>query len=345
MEEFERSKYVFSSMPAIVEVSERAIKLREKQISLMLKELFLYKVILKDLIAHKPKNMDRNLNLNIAYYVLRNTELFERFQKKRQLPFSKIVEGTRVSKIYLEKWQDYIVAYIIILSNPNYKLIQDYLRIEYKSDNNEIALNNKSKVDLYKGIVLKENKKSCIIVNSKGEFVKIKKSGISNVGNELEGLEKAGLKHIKLKFAMVIVFLIIIAFAGYRQYTKVVRTIVIESSSEIKIQTNMFDNVVYAYADTEKGKELINSISPIDKDIDDVLEKSIEYTYENKMIPTEGLLITVTEEPIKYGTLKLTGEYIVEKNIKVLINNAGKQHKLYESTIKQEEDAYEENGE
>lgn len=345
MEEFERGKYVFSSMPAMVDVSERAVKSREKQISLMLKELFLYKVILKDLIGHKPNNMDRNLNLNIAYYVLRNTEIFERFQKKRQLPFSKIVEGTRVSKIYLEKWQDYIVAYIIILSNPNYKLIQDYLRIEYKSDNNEIALNNKCKVNLYKGIVLKENKKSCIIVNSKGEFVKIKKSSIANVGNELEGVEKAGLKHIKLKFAMVIVLLIIIAFAGYRQYTKVVRTIVIESSSEIKIQTNMFDNVVYAYADTEKGKDLINAVSPIDKDIDDVLEKSIEYTYENKMIPGEGLLITVTEEPIKYGTLKLTGEYIVEKNIKVLINNAGKQHKLYESTIKQEEDANEESGE
>jgi hypothetical protein len=345
MEEFERSKYVFSEMPAMVDISERAIKSREKQISLMLKELFLYKVIIKDLIGHKPNKIDKNLILNIAYYVLRNTEIFDKFQKKRQLPFNRITDKAQISKAYLEKWEDYIVAYIIILSNPNYKSIQDYLRIEFREEHNERSLSLVNTDALFKGIVIKENKSSSIILTSKGEFIKVKKSQDTRVGKEVEGLEKKGFKHIKIKLALVLVLLIIIAFAGYRQYTKSVRTIIIESSSEIKIQTNMFDNVVYAYSDTEKGKDLINYISPIDKNIDEVIEKSIEYAYDNKMISNEGLLITVTEEPIKYGTLKLTGEYIVEKNIKVLINNARKQHKLYESTIKQEEEVNEESGE
>ena len=132
MEEFERSKYVFSEMPTMVDISEKAIKSREKQISLMLKELFLYKVIIKDLIGHRPNKMDKNLILNIAYYVIRNTELFDKFQKKRQLPFNKVAVKAQISKVYLEKWQDYIVAYIIILSNPNYKSIHDYLRIDIR---------------------------------------------------------------------------------------------------------------------------------------------------------------------------------------------------------------------
>ena len=50
----------------------------------------------------------------------------------------------------------------------------------------------------------------------------------------------------------------------------------------------------------------------------------------NNMIPEEGLLITVTGETIKYGKLELSGRYIYDNNIKVLINNSGTQHKLYE---------------
>jgi len=338
MEEFERNKYVFSSMPSMVDVSEVAVKSREKQISLMMKELFLYKVLIKDLICHRPSNIDRNLILNISYYVIRNIEIFERFQKKRELPFNKIANGVQVSKAFLERWQDYILAYIIILSNPNYKSIQDYLRIEYASDNNEkIQVKNKND-NIYKGIIIKDNKRSSIIINSKGEFIKIKKVDNTKVGKEAEASEKVGVKHIKLKLSIVAVLLLVIAFAGYREYTKVVRTIIIETSSTIKIETNKFDNVVYAYSDTEKGTELINSISPIDKDIDEVLQQTIEYAFNNKMISTEKLLITVTDEPISYGKLKLTGEYIVEKKINLVVNNAGYEQKLYESTIKQKEE-------
>ena len=44
MEEFNRNKYIFSSSPAIIEVGEEVRRIREKQISFMLKELFLYKI-------------------------------------------------------------------------------------------------------------------------------------------------------------------------------------------------------------------------------------------------------------------------------------------------------------
>ena len=352
MELFDRNKYIFSEITAMVDVSERAIKVREKQISLLLKELFLYKVLIKDLITHKPNIMEKNLILNISYYLLRNVELIDKFQKKRELPFNKIASETQVSKGYLEKWQDYIVAYTIILSNPNYKSIQDYLRIEYKNDNTQIAINGKQKSNIYKGIIVKDNKRSSVILSSKGEFIKIKKTDDTRIGKEVEGTQKVGVKHIKLKLSIVAVLLLLIAFAGYRQYTKVVRTIIIEASSTIKIQTNRFDNVVYAYSDTEKGRELINIVDPSDKDIDEVMQKTIEYALDNKMIDSTmifdktnnasgRLLVTVTDEPIKFGKLKLTGEYIVDKKINLVINNAGYQQKLYESTVKQEE---EENG-
>lgn len=349
MEQFERDKYIFSEIPGIVDVSDRANNLREKQISLMVKELFLYKVLVKDLVTHEPKPWDRNLILNISFFIISDIDIFERFQKKRELPFNRIVDKTNISRVFLDKWQDYIVAYIIILSNPNYKLIQDYLRIEYMANDNQ-KITTRDRADTHcKGLLIKDSKRSGIILTNRGEFIKIKRPDNARAGREVQSSKKAGVKHIKLKLALVMFLLVVIALAGYSQYTKVVRTVIIETSSKIKLETNRFDNVVYAYSDTEKGKALISSVNPNDKDIDTVLQESLEYALDNNMIDpgmifdssnnsNSKLLVTVTDEPIKFGKLKLTGEYIVSKKINLVINNAGYQQKLYESTIKQEEE-------
>ena len=61
MDNVERNKYKFSNAPAVVDISEEAQVKREEQISFILKELFLYNVLLKDLISHKPSEKDKNL--------------------------------------------------------------------------------------------------------------------------------------------------------------------------------------------------------------------------------------------------------------------------------------------
>lgn len=114
----------------------------------------------------------------------------------------------------------------------------------------------------------------------------------------------------------------------YKDYTKPVSTILMQSTSQIKIETNKYDKVVYAFAESEKGKAMLKHTDYLDKSIDDVLESFIEYANTHKMITEDGLVITVTGDPIKYGLLDKTGNYIVDNNVLVLINNSGVQQKL-----------------
>ncbi|MGG7178860.1 anti-sigma factor domain-containing protein [Clostridium paraputrificum] len=341
MGEFQKNRYIFSSTPAILDVSENARRLREKQISIMVKELFLYKILLKDLVGHFPNYKDRNLILNIAYYIKDDVDIFDRIQKRRELPIAFIARKTKISRAFLEIWQDYIITYVLILSNPNYKYIQDYLRVEFKDNTNEITQPRSNTGDIYRGIVLKANRRSTIILTSAGEFIKVK-SNDTEVGKELEAGEKKGIRHYKLQIAIAAVLIIFTAFGVYKEYTKVVRTVVIQTSSQVKLELNRFNKVIYSNSPSEKGRDMLNYAEPMDEDIDKVLKKCVEYAKKNDMVPQDGIVVTINGEALKYGILKETGDYIVEENIKVLINNVGQQHKLYESTEKQKEDKNEE---
>ena len=52
--EFIRDRYVFSTISVVAQKGSNAAELREKEISLLTKELYFYKVLLKDLINHFP---------------------------------------------------------------------------------------------------------------------------------------------------------------------------------------------------------------------------------------------------------------------------------------------------
>ncbi|NLK94568.1 MAG: anti-sigma factor domain-containing protein [Clostridiales bacterium] len=333
---FDKNKFSFSKIDPIVDLSEKGRKIRENNVSLLLRELFLYKVLLKDLTAALPNNFDRNLLLNLAFYSIDNFEILDKFQKSRKLPINKICKETGVARVFLERWQDYLITYIIILANPNYKALQDYFIIEYNGDSILSDTYKNQDKELHKGIVLKSKKRSCTILTSKGEFLNIKIDNHKLVGETAEGKEKLGFKHIKLKLAIVAFLLILILIAGYRQYTKPVRTIVINSTSIIKIETNTYDNVIYIYSSSEKGKELINNLKAMDENIDNVIEGCIEYANENEMIPNDGIIITVTGEPIKYGSLEKTEKYILDNKVKILINNNGNEHKVLKNVIEEE---------
>ncbi len=332
MEKFDKSKFSFSKISPIVDLSEKERKLRENNISLFLKELFLYKVLLKDLISALPSLTDRNVILNLAFFIVQDFEMLEKFQKNRKLPINKLCKETGIKRVFIERWQDYLITYTIILANPNYKSLQDYFIIEYKGDSIGKNIENNEEPSVHKGLILKGKKRSAFILTSRGEFIRIKTDENKLIGDEVKGKEKIGFKHIKLKLAIVVFLIILIAIAGYRQYTKVASTIVVEGTSIIKIQTNAYNDVIYIYSPSDKGKELINSSSFINEDIDTALKSCIEYANKNEMIPTTGILITVTGDPIKYGTILKTEEYILDNNLKVQINNNGNQHKIIKTS-------------
>lgn len=332
---FNRNKYVFTSIPSMLLVGDSAQNNRSKQISIFLSELNTYNVLLKDLVNFPLKEIDRNLALNIAYYIYDNEELIKTITQKKDLPFSRLSRLTKIKVEYLEKCRDYIMAYYLILTNPNYKGIQDYFRVKLKEDDNVRKIPN-NKQTIHKGVVLKSLKKSAYILTAMGEFIKIKTDNRVNIGEAAEGREKKTLKHYKLYISILLFLIIIIGSGIIIEYRRTQSIIVIETSSNIVIHINKFNKVIYAYSPTEKGDKLIENVNMLNKDIDQAMTETFEYALNNKMleinkeVPTlsKKTLITVNGEPLKYGILSKTSKYIYDNNIPLVINNVGNQQKL-----------------
>lgn len=325
---FDKNKYVFTSIPAMLLIGDSAEDNRNKQIGLFLSELNTYNVLLKDLVNFPLKESNRNIALNIAYYVIDNEELLKTVTQKKDLPISKLSKLTKIKSNYLEKCRDYILAYYIILTNPNYKLIQDYFRIKLREDNNVISISNR-KHDLHKGLVIKSLKKSAYIMTSKGEFLKISTNRKESVGDICEGKEKKGLRYYKIHISILLFILILIGSAITIEYRSTQSILVIQTTSNIKIHVNKFNKVIYAYSPTDKGEELIENINMLNMDVDEAVAEIFEYALNNEMLDlSKKTLVTVNGQAIKYGSLTKTNKVISENNIPIIINNSGNQQKL-----------------
>lgn len=331
---FIKDKYIFDFAPPMMLIGDAVENNRNKQIALFLNELGRYNVLIKDLINHPIKEIDRNIALNVAYYLMNNEDLFEIVTRKNDLPISKVSKLTRIKPENLERCRDYIITYFIILINPNYKAVQDYLRIKVKEDNKVISIPNKNKI-LHKGLVLKVSKRSACILTSRGEFFKIKTEDKVKVGEVCEGREKRILGNYKIHISILLVILIMIGSGIIIEYRRTQSIVVIETTSNIKIHINKLNKVIYAHSPTERGKELIGSTNILNKDLDEALFEILNYAVKNEMIDqSKKVLITISGQPIKYGALPKTSKFIDENkfisdnNIHVLINNSGNQQKL-----------------
>lgn len=332
MDGFKRDKYIFSGAAGIIDVGEKAVSIREEQITALLSEMLEYNVFLKDLISHFPSDKEKNLILNIAYYLIEDLELFDEVSKNKELAFVKLSRMMRIEKDFLREWQDYILVYFIILSNPNYKYIQDCLKIEVKEDmKSEIPIEDKV-LNTKRGLAIKVGKKDTIIMTATGEFRKIKNQEEISIGYDVEGIEKKGFVHYKLQIAIGLIILLALGFAAYKDYNKVNSTVIINSTSQVKLEINKGNRVIYTHSATDKGNEMLEAIEPMDKKIDDALKDCVEYAKENDMIPKDGITVTITGQALKYGVLEKTGEYVLDNKVQIQINNAGSLHNIYEST-------------
>ena len=311
----------------MAKLSEEQLIQRQKQISLLGKEIFLYKVMFNDLTLEKPTADEKNLLLNIAFYISRENELFDKLQSEKRVQYTTISKITRIKKSFLEKWQDYIITYTIIFSNPNYDLIQEYLRvqenIQYK---NHLSVVN-AKPNL-KGMIIKSAKSSNIILTNNGSFVRTKRLDDNTIGKEVDGSEKKRIKNLKIKLSIVVILLLMVAAGGYMQYINVTSTVVFTSGVEVKLEVNRYNKVMYTYSPSDDGKAIIKNLDPIEKPVDLILEELLQYSNENSLIDDSGVLITINGKQIDYQDLSQTRDYAKDKKLKVLINNVGNQQKL-----------------
>ena len=329
---FKKDKYEFTSISPIILMDSSDMDNRSNQINLLIEDLNIYNVFLKDLVNFPLKERERNIALNIAYYIIENEELKDNLNLTKHLNIPKLSRATKIKSDYIKKWKDYIVAYFIIINNPEYKFIQDYFKIKLKQRNRE-ARHKIVKQKTYRGIIIKIllHNSACILTST-GEFKKIKLNGEATLGSVGEGKKKIGPAIYRIPISILLLFLIIFGFNIYSKYTTASTIIVVQTTSNIKLHVNIYDRVIYSHSPTEKGKALVSNLDAENRKTDDVILDILEYGLKNEMVsPENTVYITIAGQPLKYGELSKTNKFTIENKIKVVINNSGFQQKLLDT--------------
>ena len=333
---FNKNKYVFTSVPAMLLIGKNSNMNNTKAMADFLAELSSYEVIFKDLFTHPLSEDKRNIVLNIAYYLLENGQLNEKLVRRKKLPVRELSVVTRIGQNNLTEWSDYIIAYYIILSNPDYKCIQDHLKIKLKTEDNVINIVNK-KYPVQKGVAIKVSGRYAYIITASGEFIKVKSTDSVNPGDVCEGKPCNGISKFNVPIAITLVFLIFIGCATIVEYRRTESIILIETSSKIKLHVNKFNKIIYTYSPTERGEKLIESVNIENNDVDDSVAKIFQYAVDNDMIDkSKKTLITITGKSIEYGALSETNKVVSKNKIPIVINNSGSQQKMPEYKLEEE---------
>ena len=329
MDKFHKNKYRFSSIKSLILISDEIIELRNQQIIMFNSELLRYKVLVKDLIKDNVSYSIRNELLNIAMFITTNSELYDKFINEGDIPVNAVCMATRTTSKYIKKYREYIIAYTLILGNPEYKNLQDYIQIVENTDEDlgKDIVEYEESLGI-EGIVFENNKKNAIVMTSLGEFKKLKLKEPCFKGEEIKSIEKKGLKDYKLYVSIISIFALIFVLSIIYKYNNIVSTVVVETTSTIKIEINGFNRVLNISSPTEKGKTLISETSVLDNNIDEAVYKIIEYASENEMVKSSGIVVTITGKALKHNTLYKTADFIYKKDLKVRFNNVGSEHKL-----------------
>ena len=289
MDKFQSGKYKFSSVKPLFLIGNYVIEERGKEINILVDELIKYKVLIKDLISREVSYSQRNELVTISMYIAANFELYDSFINNIEIPFSKLHMFTRVNKKFLEKYRDYIIVYTLIFGNDKYKNIQDYLQMVETSVDDSKNSDVKDIVEYeagltVNGIVVWKNKKDAILLTALGEFKKVKLNEDVLIGQEINANEKKTLKDVKIYISILVVFILVFSMAIIYRYNVVTRTIVIDTTSTIKLDINGFNRVLNISSSTEKGAKLIEETNLLDQSIDTAIYKIIEYANANQMI-------------------------------------------------------------
>lgn len=329
MDKFHKNKYRFSSIKPLILISDEVIEFRKQQITMFTSELLKYKVLVRDLVKDNVSYSIRNELLNIAMFITNDIELYDKFIKEEDITVDAIHRATRIDSKYINKYREYIIAYTLILGNPNYKNLQDYIEIleNTEEDLGKDIIEYEEKIG-FDGIVLDSNKKNAIVMTSLGEFKKLKLKEACFKGEEIKSVEKKGLKDYKLYASIISIFTLIFVLSIIYKYNGVVSTVVVETTSPIKLEINGFNRVLNVSSSTEKGNTLITETSVLDNNVDEAICKIIEYANENEMVKDSGIVITITGKALKHNSLEETAEFVYKKDLKVRLNNAGSEHKL-----------------
>lgn len=327
--DFIKDRYIFSSKKNKKEVNE---KILEKQVQFYTRALKAYKVSMKNLACEYPSQDDRNLILNIAYYIVSDERILKNMKNNRKISLEKVKDATDIPMEFLNSWKDYITAYVLLLYTDKYLNIYNYLNTTFKElEVLSVITSTGDEGVIFKGIVVATQKKTSIILTNNGEFIRINNAS-DKLGKEISGKEKKTFRHYKnIVFTVAILTICMLGFFYYN-YSKDTTTLVIQSTSQIKMSINKYNRVTYAYSPTEKGERLVIGLDSKNKNIDDVMLEMFKKFKEMNMVPeSKKIEIVVTGEKLTDDKIPGLLGYIEElksdddysNNISIIINNVG----------------------
>ena len=166
MNDFNNEKYMFLGRPQLRIIGEELEENRNSEIGNLVTELNSYKVLLRDLVNYETSYELRNEFLNIAFYVIEDLFLYEKFIDSKELPIEDIFIKVGKPKKYIIEWADYIISYIVIFGSPSYSSIQEYMNVvevdKSKQETKEVQIGNN--ITDNKGILIGKNKVNGVLL-------------------------------------------------------------------------------------------------------------------------------------------------------------------------------------
>lgn len=331
---FRKDKYMFSTRNIKKFLDKNILK---KEINTFIKELRKFKVDLKSLSNEEFNLEERNLILNIAYFLVDEEVLLRKIINRRELPTKVIAKKTGFNHDKILNWSGYIIAYIVLLYSADYTNLAMYLNINFKDlENLAVIKGTKGEDVVYKGLVMLEGKKSTIILTKEGQFVRIKTRCEDKIGEELSGKEKKTLRHYrKLVISVVLIAIILIGSFTFI-YKQQETTILIQGTSKVKIGLNRFDRIVYSYSPTEKGNILVTGLKLDNEKFEDGMISILKGFEEEDMMPPNRVVdIYITGKMVDTVELNKVTSYVdsinkddnPKNNFRIKINNSGYEKK------------------
>jgi len=107
-----------------LEIQDRAYELQ-----LFKKELSAFGLTLTELPSFSPSHRDsKELLKAAARKICRSEELVKKINRDKKLPLKEIEALTGTARKTVEKWRKYLLALIIILTNPDLGILAEYIR-------------------------------------------------------------------------------------------------------------------------------------------------------------------------------------------------------------------------
>lgn len=107
----------------------------KEEISLLVKKLDEFGISLQDLVENAPKHMDsKRLSIKIARVLAENKELFEKLEKKKNIPMVDLMKLVDVNHKTIERNRKFIIAVCFII-NSSLEVLKGYVNNVEKGGN------------------------------------------------------------------------------------------------------------------------------------------------------------------------------------------------------------------